>query len=113
MTVLAAGGPLLWLPTASARWRNIPNLSQQMAFIILLYFPEICMNDSSQAFSLNALHHLALRQRAALARRRRHPHQHQRRVRHRPRCQLPISSSTGKKQIGEVVVLLSCTCIRF
>ena len=29
MTVLADGGPLLWLPTAQAGWQNIPNQNQQ------------------------------------------------------------------------------------
>ena len=35
-TVLAAGGPVLQLPTAQAGWGNIPNLSQWEALTILM-----------------------------------------------------------------------------
>ena len=39
MTILAAGGPLLQLPTAKAAWWNNPNLSQQEIFTILTGHP--------------------------------------------------------------------------
>ena len=38
-TVMAAAGPLLWLPTALAGWRNIPNLSQREVVTILAGHP--------------------------------------------------------------------------
>ena len=38
-TVLAACGHLLYLPTAQAGWRNIPNLSQRDIFTILMGHP--------------------------------------------------------------------------
>ena len=38
-TVLAAGGPLLLLPTAQAGWQNIPNPSQLEVLTILMGHP--------------------------------------------------------------------------
>ena len=47
LTVLAAGGPLLELPTAKALWQNTPNLSQLEVCPDLMTNPVVCLRIST------------------------------------------------------------------
>ena len=53
LPVLAAGGPLLWLPTAQAGWRNIPNPSQHEVFTEQMCHPVGTLFGRSSMSSLS------------------------------------------------------------